>query len=124
LLVSGLIRSNIDALDNHLKGLLHDPEDESAIGHKITAAFDSSKYDKFRELGSGLKPSTFSEIEAAHQGDLAFRRFRLNLGEFLTKFLGAYEISLPDGKEIKFHANDLVYCLISMPVLVLIKKFR
>lgn len=107
-MVSGLIRSNIDALDKYLESLLPDPEDNTAVAHPITIAFDTSEYDKFRELGSGLKPCTFSEIEEKHQGDRAFERFRIRLGKFMSRFLEAYSIPLPGGKAIAFHVDDMV----------------
>ncbi|KAF9456262.1 hypothetical protein BDZ94DRAFT_1350319, partial [Collybia nuda] len=61
-----------------------------------------------RQLGSGLALCTFEEFQAVHQQDPAFTRFRLKLGEFMTKFLPVYDISLPNGKAIKFQAEDMI----------------
>ncbi|KAF9459908.1 hypothetical protein BDZ94DRAFT_1267182 [Collybia nuda] len=108
LMISGQIRSNIDALDGYVRDLLADPEDASTTTHSIRESPQSLAYDEYRQLGSGLPPCTFEEFQAAHQQDPAFTRFRLKLGEFMTKFLPIYGISLPNGKAIKFQAEDMI----------------
>lgn len=112
LLVSGFIRSNIDALDEHIHNLqtqrLPDPEDEHATSRLISAPFDSREYDKVREIGSPLKPVTFQDFENTHTGDDAFENFRIKLGDFMTLFLPHYNIPLPGGKAIRFKSTDLV----------------
>ncbi|KAG6913834.1 hypothetical protein DXG01_004025 [Tephrocybe rancida] len=110
LLVAGLIRSNIDALDSYIESLLPDPEDQSAPSPATEfAGFDTSKYDQICELGSSLHPVMFATLEDAHKLDKAFDRFCIRLGQFLTRFLPAYDIALPGGKAIAFHGTDLVH---------------
>lgn len=108
LMVSGLIRSNIDALDDYLESLLPDPEDANVTTHHVTApnnGFDSSEYEQIRELGSQEKPCSFADLEKAHHNDHAFKNFRIELVKFLKAFLPMY-VPLPNG--VKLHPNDLV----------------
>ncbi|KAF9462181.1 hypothetical protein BDZ94DRAFT_1368680 [Collybia nuda] len=92
LMVSGLIRSNINALDKYLENSQPDPEDQ------YTTTFP---------LGSQEKPCSFLDLEKAHQGDPAFKDFRIKLGKFLTGFLPLYDIQIPGG-QVKFHPGDLI----------------
>lgn len=107
-MVSGLIRSNIDALDNYLEGLLPDPEDPNVTTHHLAAVdngFDTSEYEQIRELGSHEKPCSFTDLEKAHHKDHAFKNFRIELVKFLKAFLPTY-VPLPNG--VKLHPDDLV----------------
>ncbi|KAF8066566.1 hypothetical protein FPV67DRAFT_1196119 [Lyophyllum atratum] len=110
LLVSGFIRSNLDALDQHVENLLAfpDPEDAEVTSHQIKG-FDTSEYDQYREIGSRVKPPwTFQALEETHKTDRAYKDFRIKLGKFLTQFLPAYKIALPGGKDIRFRQSDLI----------------
>lgn len=112
-MISGLIRSKINALDSYLESFYADPEDQSATAHSIIALdvengkFDSSKYDQFRELGSQIKPCSFAELEKGHQSDRAFEGFRIKLGKFLTHFLPLYDVHLSG--DVKFQPSNLVW---------------
>lgn len=109
LLVAGLIRSNIDALDSFHASQLLDPKDETALSSSIKfVGFDISEYDRLQELGSPLLSSMFSEIEEDHKNNPAFHGFRIALGKFMTRFLPAYGIPLPQGKAVSFHESDKV----------------
>ncbi|KAF9464619.1 hypothetical protein BDZ94DRAFT_1353444 [Collybia nuda] len=108
LMVANSIRSKINAKDEYLESLLFDPEDSNAIPHSIGSGFDTTEYDKLRQLGSPLKTCTFSDFEQAHEGKVAFERFRIKLGEFMTRFLTAYSIPLPGNKAVKFQTSDLI----------------
>ncbi|KAG6896264.1 hypothetical protein C0992_009421 [Termitomyces sp. T32_za158] len=104
LLVSGLIRSNIDALDTYEESLLPDSEDTSVVlGSTQSDSFDPSIYDQFQMLGSPMPPITLSQNSESHKNDKAFDQFRIKLGKFLTRFLPIYGIPLPGGKSITEH---------------------
>lgn len=129
LLVSGLIRSNLNALDEYLENSQPDPEDKTATTcsfQTINSNSDSNEYDKVRELGSQAKPCSFLDLEKAHQADHAFRKFRINLGKFMTTFLQLYNI-IPSSGQVKFHRDDLVryrdiiYLIILVTVLQVIE---
>jgi hypothetical protein len=59
-------------------------------------------------LGSRQPAHSFQEVEEAHNDDAAFKDFRIKLGNFLSDSLPAYGIPLPEGKRIKFRADDSV----------------
>jgi hypothetical protein len=53
-------------------------------------------------LGSKQRPKIMGDLEDEKRTDPAFTRFRIRLGDWLSRFLQAYGIPLPDGKWIKF----------------------
>lgn len=108
LVVSGLIRSHIDNLDNYSRALSSDTEDEADTDTLTETASNHNEYNDIRQLGSTMKPCSFAALEETHQNDPAFRRFRLRLGEYLTAVLPLFGIPLLQGKAIKFHSTDAV----------------
>ncbi|KAG6824695.1 hypothetical protein H0H92_006110 [Tricholoma furcatifolium] len=110
-----LRRTNFKNYDKQAKSLLPDPEEDSASDETgtasavhVTAGFDSTSYDRVRILGSPTKATTFAELQESHRGDTAYSHFRTSLGAFLTRFLPAYNISLPQGRPITFRAGDSI----------------
>jgi hypothetical protein len=53
-------------------------------------------------LGSKQRPQTMGDLEDATSTDPAFTRFHTRLGDWLSGFLQACGIPLPNGKWIKF----------------------
>ena len=53
-------------------------------------------------LGSKQRPQSMGDLEVEKATNPAFTRFRIRLGDWLSEFLQAYAIPLPDGKWIKF----------------------
>lgn len=106
----GFIRSNIDELDQYEKSAAEtEGNSTKSASHGPAKGFDTSKYDKYLELGSPLKPCTFQALEEAHRTDAAFKDLRINLGKFMTSFLPRYGISLPEGsRDVRFRPTDMV----------------
>ncbi|KAJ8701072.1 hypothetical protein PTI98_004035 [Pleurotus ostreatus] len=82
--VSDFIWDEINVLDASKKLVAPTPapEDEDAEDDDVIAS-PSGHY----SLGSRDKPITLADVEANHQGDAAFERFRLRLVEFLNREL-------------------------------------
>ncbi len=57
-------------------------------------------------LGSKQRVISFAELEDEKKEDLAFRRFRVRLAQFLTRFFPTYGLQLPGGKAVKLTPND------------------
>ena len=62
-------------------------------------------------LGSKEKPISFSDLEAHHINDSAFRNFRKKLNNFLTIFLQGLSVPLPDNKPIHLKSSDKVFLI-------------
>ncbi|KAJ6611518.1 hypothetical protein B0H10DRAFT_2165819 [Mycena sp. CBHHK59/15] len=60
------------------------------------------------DIGAKLKPVAFSAIEEMMSQDLAFERFRVRFGDFLSNFLPAYGHRLPNGKRIRFDGTEMI----------------
>ncbi|KAJ7749592.1 hypothetical protein DFH07DRAFT_869219 [Mycena maculata] len=60
------------------------------------------------DIGSRLKPISFSTIEQAMSEDPAFERFRVKFGDFISDFLPAYGYKLPNGKRLRFDGTDMI----------------
>ncbi|KAJ7099596.1 hypothetical protein B0H15DRAFT_1002950 [Mycena belliarum] len=60
-------------------------------------------------VGSKQKAVPFTVLEEKMPGDVAFTRFRVRFGDFLSDFLQAHNYNLPNGKRIRFEKDDLVY---------------
>ncbi|KAJ6613822.1 hypothetical protein B0H10DRAFT_1804753, partial [Mycena sp. CBHHK59/15] len=59
-------------------------------------------------IGSKLKPIMFSALEDRMSADIAFQRFRVRFGEFLSNFLPAFGYRLPNGNRIRFEKTDMI----------------
>ncbi|KAJ3832869.1 hypothetical protein F5878DRAFT_591241 [Lentinula raphanica] len=94
--VASQIQDAIDLLDAHMKPLKSDdPEDSQETDLPL---------DNFHlKLGSKLKPVTFGQLESAGS---VFQRLHIRVSDFLSDLLPQSGIPLPDGKRIKFNAND------------------
>jgi hypothetical protein len=64
----------------------------------------------FEQIHMALRQQrqTFEELEQAHSADVAFRRFRIRLSEFLSDSLPSYGISLPNNRRIQLLKDDTV----------------
>jgi hypothetical protein len=60
------------------------------------------------KLGLRQAAETFKSIDDAHKEDNAFTNFQTNLNEFLTSFLLAVGLPLPNGKHVQLQASDKV----------------
>ncbi|KAJ7440438.1 hypothetical protein FB451DRAFT_1344109 [Mycena latifolia] len=94
--VATYIRERIDALDEGPEDGWETPEDlEASVLSNI-------------DIGSKLKPVSFSTVEQATREDSAFDRFRLRFGDFISDFLPNFGYNLPDGKRLKFTGADTI----------------
>ncbi|THU80412.1 hypothetical protein K435DRAFT_695754, partial [Dendrothele bispora CBS 962.96] len=98
-MVSTVIRSQIDILDDYTAGMLED-ELQSAVAVQSSGSGKASFY-----LGSCQPPMNFSDLENLHQQNNLFSRFRIRLGEFLNNH---FLIDHPDLRRIQLDANDFV----------------
>ncbi|KAJ7840040.1 hypothetical protein B0H13DRAFT_1910869 [Mycena leptocephala] len=57
------------------------------------------------DIGSRLKPVSFSMLEQEMSQDPAFGRFRVKFSAFLSQFLTAHNYDLPNGKPLRFHGT-------------------
>ncbi|KAJ6553880.1 hypothetical protein B0H10DRAFT_1848583, partial [Mycena sp. CBHHK59/15] len=92
--VALFIREQLDALDG--------PED-SLCPADLEAVVQSNI-----SIGSKLKPIMFSALEDGMSADIAFQRFRMRFGEFLSNFLPAFGYRLPNGNRIRFEKTDMI----------------
>ncbi|KAJ7509792.1 hypothetical protein B0H11DRAFT_1846886 [Mycena galericulata] len=91
--VATFIRDQIDALNE-------DP-DESPGDLELSI---SSNVD----IGSKLKPVSFSRLEEEMSSDPAFERFRVKFGDFLSDFLPAFGYNLPNRRRMRFDGGDMI----------------
>ncbi|KAJ7447334.1 hypothetical protein B0H11DRAFT_2335669, partial [Mycena galericulata] len=91
--VATFIRDQIDALNQ-------DP-DESPEDLELSI---SSNVD----IGSKLKPVSFSRLEEEMSSDPAFERFRVKFGDFLSDFLPAFGYNLPNRRRMRFDGGDMI----------------
>ncbi|KNZ75005.1 hypothetical protein J132_05340 [Termitomyces sp. J132] len=113
LLISGLIQSNIDALDVYEESLLPDPENPTVMLDSTQSDnFDSSIYNQFCMLGLQMPSIMLLQNIENHKNDEAF----IKLGKFLTRFLPLYDIPLPGGKAVSFTDKNKIteYCLLKV----------
>lgn len=61
------------------------------------------------DIGSKIKPLSFSKLEQDMIGDVAFERFRIKFGDFVCDFLPAYGYALPNGRRLRFDGIDTVW---------------
>ncbi|THV00958.1 hypothetical protein K435DRAFT_818161 [Dendrothele bispora CBS 962.96] len=94
-MVAATIRAELDTLDE----FFHQKEDESDV---------QVIHDQHIYIGSKCEPITIQDVEIKHQSDPSFNRFRLGLGEFLTKHLVSIGEALPNGKAIKLQPHDTI----------------
>ncbi|KAJ6552133.1 hypothetical protein DFH09DRAFT_1248753 [Mycena vulgaris] len=93
--VATFIREQIDVLDEDADEI---PEDIET--RKLSALSNV-------DIGSSLKPVSFSTLEQTSH-DLAFGKFRVKFGNFITKFLPAFKYPLPNGKPLRFDGKEEV----------------
>ncbi|KAJ6469116.1 hypothetical protein DFH09DRAFT_1111256 [Mycena vulgaris] len=93
--VATFIREQIDVLDEDADEI---PEDIET--RKLSALSNV-------DIGSSLKPVSFSTLEQTSH-DLAFDKFRVKFGNFITKFLPAFKYPLPNGKPLRFDGKEEV----------------
>ncbi|KAJ7046207.1 hypothetical protein C8F04DRAFT_1322991, partial [Mycena alexandri] len=60
------------------------------------------------DIGSKIKPLSFSKLEQDMIGDVAFERFRIKFGDFVCDFLPAYGYALPNGRRLRFDGIDTI----------------
>ncbi|KAJ7081070.1 hypothetical protein C8R44DRAFT_653325, partial [Mycena epipterygia] len=60
------------------------------------------------DIGSKLKPVSFSALEQEMSEDLAFARFRVKFGDFISDFLPAFGYTLPNGRRLRFENTDMI----------------
>ncbi|KAG2737131.1 hypothetical protein P692DRAFT_20762490, partial [Suillus brevipes Sb2] len=91
-LVSGLIRSRVDYLDEERrKAMLSERELEEED-------LDDQSFGGHIHLGAPQHSLTLSQLEEENASKPAFAQFHKKLSLFLNNFLPAYNIPLPDGK--------------------------
>ncbi|KAG2343829.1 hypothetical protein BDR05DRAFT_999735 [Suillus weaverae] len=91
-LVSGLIRSRVDYLDEERrKVMLSERELEEED-------LDDQPFGRHIHLGAPQHSLTLSQLKEENASKPAFAQFRKKLSLFLNNFLPAYNIPLPDGK--------------------------
>ncbi|KAF7334738.1 hypothetical protein MSAN_02372200 [Mycena sanguinolenta] len=93
----------LDQLDD-LDDLLLDDADETSDSKKNEPT-DLEQLGNV-VIGAKQKLISFSALEDAMKTDLAFLNFRIRFADFLSEFLPAYEHALPQGKRIKFNAQQ------------------
>ncbi|KAF5334706.1 hypothetical protein D9758_017254 [Tetrapyrgos nigripes] len=94
-MVSVTIRSTLNDLDDYSNRSEEDKLDQGGI---VKENF---------YLGGNQKDIALQDLENHHKTDSSFLRFRIRLGEFLSRYLPAHGIPLPGNKAIKFKASDL-----------------
>lgn len=96
-MVSALISDQIEALDD----FHHSQENEES---------ENASSDTIQHITVGSKehPITFSDLEAQHANDSAFKDFRRKLNGFLNIFLPALLGSLPGNKWIQLKSHEKV----------------
>lgn len=94
--VSGLIRGQIELLDEYLK-----PE----IAEDIPPDMENPTDNPHFSIGSKVQAITFAELE---KSGTQFARFHIILSKFISELLLASNIALPGGQYIKYTANDRV----------------
>jgi hypothetical protein len=99
--VAAIIRDQLDELDD----ATHGNRDMSDGGGNSVEHIS---------IGAKSSPSTFQEFDEAHQGNEGFQHFRANLSQFMTSFLTANNIPLPDNKPVKFQPSDSVSNLLPL----------
>ncbi|KAF5371230.1 hypothetical protein D9758_004318 [Tetrapyrgos nigripes] len=95
-MVSVTIRSTLNDLDDYSNRSEEDKLDQGGI---VKENF---------YLGGNQKDIALQDLENHHKTDSSFLRFRIRLGEFLSRYLPAHGIPLPGNKAIKFKASDLI----------------
>ncbi|KAG1835880.1 hypothetical protein DFJ58DRAFT_847294 [Suillus subalutaceus] len=91
-LISGLIRSHVDYLDEERrKAMLSERELEEED-------LDDQPFGGYIHLGAPQHSLTLSQLEEENASKPASAQFRKKLSLFLNNFLPAYNIPLPDGK--------------------------
>ncbi|KAJ7088189.1 hypothetical protein C8R44DRAFT_836122 [Mycena epipterygia] len=94
--VATFIREQIDALNEDPDDLGESPSDLE------TSALSNV------DIGSKLKPVSFSALEQEMSEDLAFARFRVKFGDFISDFLPAFGYTLPNGTRLRFDNTDMI----------------
>ncbi|THU95745.1 hypothetical protein K435DRAFT_819621 [Dendrothele bispora CBS 962.96] len=96
-LVADITYSQVDSLDEYMQSKVEEDElaEDSIGGHHFS-------------LGSKCKPLTFEELEDLHKSEQSYSRFRIRLGQFMTGFLPANNIPLPNGKEVRYSSSDMI----------------
>ncbi|KAJ6569359.1 hypothetical protein B0H19DRAFT_939007 [Mycena capillaripes] len=90
--VATFIREQIEALD---EGPSESPEDVETVLSNV-------------DIGSKLKPISFSTLEQEMSTDKAFDRFRVKFGDFISDFLQAFGYGLPDGRRLRFDGTEQI----------------
>ncbi|KAJ7708057.1 hypothetical protein B0H17DRAFT_1156021 [Mycena rosella] len=88
--VATFIRDQIDAHDEDTE---ESPEDLESLLSNV-------------DIGSKLKPVSFSSLEQSMSHDHAFDRFRVKFGDFISDFLPAHGYNLPNGKRLRFDGHE------------------
>lgn len=95
---------------------LGDQDEANATDSTTTALVTETSSPNLKiKIGSKQSPpQPFHVVETAHQEDNAFTNFRIKLNKFLNDFFHAFDIPLPDGKQIQLRERDEV-CLSDSP---------
>ncbi|KAJ7764640.1 hypothetical protein DFH07DRAFT_738222 [Mycena maculata] len=91
--VATFIRDQIDTLNEDPD---ESPED---LEHSISSNVD---------IGSKLKPMSFSTLEDEMSSDPAFDRFRVKFGNFMSHFLPTFGYNLPNRQWMRFEGVDMI----------------
>ena len=87
--VATFIREQTEALKEDHSDPSESPDDPVSIWSNI-------------DIGSRLKPVSFSMLEQEMSQDPAFGRFHVKFSAFLSQFLTAHNYDLPNGKPLRF----------------------
>ncbi|KAF9024771.1 hypothetical protein BDP27DRAFT_1248625 [Rhodocollybia butyracea] len=99
-MVAAAIQSQVLAIEEFAKGK-NDSEDTKDSQHE---ALGGGHF----YLGSLQKKLPLMDLEVQHSTAPVFQRFRIRLGEFMTKLLVSSGIPLPNNQHVKFIPNDTV----------------
>lgn len=102
-------------LKSHESELGDQDEANATDSTTITLVTATSSLNSRIKIGSKQSPSQpFHVVETAHRDDDAFTNFRIKLNKFLNDFFHAFDIPLPDGKQIQLRERDEV-CFSDLP---------
>ncbi|KAJ7460514.1 hypothetical protein B0H11DRAFT_2286132 [Mycena galericulata] len=91
--VATFIRDQIDALN----------EDPDESPDDLEPSISSNV-----DIGSKLKPVSFSRLEEEMSSEPAFERFRVKFGDFLSDFLPAFGYNLLNRRRMRFDGGDMI----------------
>lgn len=118
-MVAAVIQSQLQAIKEYANGK-NDSEDINEFQHAAAEPLGGGHF----LLGSLQKKLLLVDLELQHSTKPAFQRFRIRLGEFMTKLLVSSGIPLPSNQHLKFSPNDTVCLFLVSKILVLIYAKR